>query len=308
MASARQTTTGANGTYSFTGVPYGLAYQLVAHDPAAAFPDQALQGIALIPNDTKVIDLNLQVPVTPVGPKLADLALPVGPARHVASDPTTGRVFVSAADEVITFDHDGNQLTRFQSQWGADGLTISGSKLYVNQSTVGSVSTIDIPTLTLGGSFTVGLTDGQLAVAANKLVYTTGNDQWVTLTTQDLTTHVVTTVSGGNFYVPNLSAVAGSANLVITDGGSFSYVVDAATATVVTGGVYTDFQIGIATARAHVVGQRHRAQPHEPDRHRCAVPGGRIRNACVRSGERRRADPRSQRRARRHPQGEPPAP
>jgi YVTN family beta-propeller protein len=193
---ARHATTGEDGGYRFESLPYGRDWNLAVHDPAGSGPDLSLPAIELIPNQTKTLDVDLAAPAAGAGAEVARVRLASGAARQVVADPVSGLVFASTGDEVVAIDRDGRVRARIQSQWGAQGLALSGSTLYVNLRPAGAISVIDTTTLNVTGTIPTGMpTSGELAFAAGRLFFT-GNDQWVQMVGLDPVTRSTVNVPG----------------------------------------------------------------------------------------------------------------
>lgn len=240
LPTARTTTSGANGTYTFAGLPYGNDYRLSAHDPSGVLPDRFVGGLTEVPNGTITVNMNLGASPTGPGSTIATSSLSAT-AREVAVDPTSAQVFVSAGDEVDVFDHDGQPVGRIHGMWGADGLVVDGDALYVNLRTAGRIARIHVPTLTVETTWPTGHpTTGSLAAVSGRLWFTNGDNQWVAgLTSLDPATGTLVDSNPGSMYAPRLRSIPGSSLLYATDYGSSpprAYILDAANAqaTVVT--------------------------------------------------------------------------
>ncbi len=215
LSSPETTASSTGGSYAFADLGYGTTYTLTVHDPNGTEPDQVLPGITVTPNNT--ISLSLQVGPLPAanGAVLARQGLGGAPTRLVV-DPTTGRVFVSAGNEVDAFDANGNLLAHVQGQTGAAGLAIGGSTLYVDLPTAGAIDEIDIPSLTLVGALPVANLDagGYLAYATNRLFYVTLTGVVPSLNAMDPVAHTVTSLT--NWSGTAIGPVSDASNLLLS--------------------------------------------------------------------------------------------
>lgn len=174
LASSRTTTSGTDGSYTFTGVPFGLDYRVAVHDPTSHHGDQVVHVPQLLPNGTTPLDIQLSDLSPLSGPKLRQATLP-GQAKAMAVDDASGRMFVTANDDVLAFDRDGVLLARFADQPGADQLAIGDGSLFVNLATSHRVVRIDIASLTPSGSWDVPSYGGALAFAGGVVWFSSGN-------------------------------------------------------------------------------------------------------------------------------------
>ena len=213
LTTARTTTSGATGQYSFTGVPYGTTYSLLAHDPAAGAPDQTTSNITLVPNLTSTLNIDLQAPSVPAGWKVATSALPAGQVRDALVEPVTGRLFVSNGDEVDVLDRNGALLSRIQGIWGANALTVGGGSVYVGSASASRVTRINPSTMASTASWPLNApTNGSIAYAGGRIFFTNGNDQWTSIAQLDLSTGAVSSAGSGSLYVPRMRSIEGDPN------------------------------------------------------------------------------------------------
>lgn len=214
LATPMTTTSASNGAYQFANVPYGDTYELTVHDPTGANPDFAVGPITLVPNETKVLDLDLATPPAS-GPVLARVGLPAGTVRDLVVEPVTGRVFVTVGDELVVYDADGRQLARRTGLTGAEDMTLGGGALFVSCETIASIVRFDPATLEETGRWPLGsTTNGAVAYAAGRLWFVKGNDQWTTVSSLDPATGSIVAHSG-SVYVPRLRSVDGDPNLLL---------------------------------------------------------------------------------------------
>ena len=85
LADPVSTVSAGDGSYAFSGVPYGATYTLEAHDPAGVYPDQVMAGLTLTPNDTTTPDVTLRTTQSGPGAVLATRTLP-GTACDISVD------------------------------------------------------------------------------------------------------------------------------------------------------------------------------------------------------------------------------
>jgi hypothetical protein len=107
-------------------------------------------------------------------------------------DDVNQHVFVSSpsVNTIAVYDFDGQLVTTIPNIGGASGMVISGSSLYVAESTVGSVEAINLATLADSGPLATGLADPtRLVFAAGRL--------WTTTTGPDGQSDLLTSVTLG---------------------------------------------------------------------------------------------------------------
>jgi hypothetical protein len=210
----RTATADAGGVWAFDGVPTGSRVDLtVTKGPwRRTWPDQVLSGTGPWRYDA---DLRAASAPTP----RRQVELPPGTVRRVLRDPATGRILVAVGDEVVAFDADGRQVARIPGLWTASDLQVVGTTLYVLGARSGTISVIDLPTMTRTRSVQVPrLTTGSLAIAGGRAYVGDDDNQWMGLAAVDLTTGAATEGCACNLHTPTVVAVDGAPNRLVTSG------------------------------------------------------------------------------------------
>ena len=128
---------------------------------------------------------------TPAGAATTSTTLPFAEVRDLLVDPATGRVFVSGDDGVAVHEADGSPVTTLGGLGGAAGLDIEGDRLYVAETGEGSISAIDLATLTTSSTWPVGDLQHGIVVQDGTAWFLGGPGLPTTLSSVDLDTGVV---------------------------------------------------------------------------------------------------------------------
>lgn len=158
-----------------------------------AFVIALVATTAVVPMTAAVAGVGTSVPLGAIG------------FRSIAVDDVNSHVFVSGstANEVLVFDFSGDLVGTIPNVFGAGGMVVHGSSLYVVERNVGAVEAIDLATLVDKGPVATGLSlPSGLAFAGGKL-WTGVNGQygWAQLASVGLDGTV--TVFPDNYYDPD---------------------------------------------------------------------------------------------------------
>ena len=230
LGAPRSTTSASDGSYTFAGAPTGSGFTLTVHDPSAAAPDQVIRNLAVSPNATTTLDVDLSRPRAD-GSELADTDLGSAAVRDLLVDPTTGRIVVATGDEVDVLDAEGRLLTRIREMAGARALSRDGGSVYVGLTDAARIVRIDLATMAVTGSWPVGRpTTGDIAASGGKVWFVDGDDQWTRLRSLDPATGAVSAATAERYFVPQLRSVTGSSDRFLAGDFNETSLIDGASA------------------------------------------------------------------------------
>jgi hypothetical protein len=149
-------------------------------------------------------------------PATASASTDLGPVSFgtIVVDDATQDAFVSSpsANAVYEFDSNGNLIATVPNVYGAWGMTINGSYLYVAESTAGAIVRIDLTAATLSPqTIATGLNGPNWLVLTGGELWSTqdvNEGQSDTLVSIDPNTGVTTTLPG-TYYEPDLAVSPG---------------------------------------------------------------------------------------------------
>ncbi|MGI8684855.1 MAG: fibronectin type III domain-containing protein [Acidimicrobiales bacterium] len=156
--------------------------------------------------------------IAPAGAAPGGTPFTMTTVRSTAVDPVTGRVFVAGDDKVVVFNGDGSLATTIPNVYGAGGMFVVGSDLWVSETTAGAIARIDIATSTLAQTFSVGMpVEAGLVVLGGSVWFTTPGaspSSYTALATLDPATGTVVS-RGGSFYSAFIRTIPGVANRLL---------------------------------------------------------------------------------------------
>lgn len=206
------TTTGEDGTYEIAQVPATVHVDIRVSTGASVhtFTDRTLTGSGPWRFD---VDLD-RPPASSLEQRR--LALPPGPVRRVAHDPSTGRTFVAVGDAIVVADADGRFVEQIEGMWTVHDLQVVDDRLFAMLRWAGTVVALDTSSLEVVDTWPVRRTStGSLAVVGDLLRFVAGDYGPAPLGAIDLRTGAVT--SGGLArHSANVVAVGGSSDTIVS--------------------------------------------------------------------------------------------
>lgn len=216
---------GTSRTYGSTGISatdpasswrssgQRLRFRLVRASGVLALAVSLLVALALAGPADALSAARRAPRTTPTGTSVSLGAIGFG---SIVADSANGHVFVSGptANVVDVFDLNGNMVTSIPSQYGAFGMVIHGSTLYVVQSTAGAIEQINLTTFADEGPLATGLVSPRwLAYAGGELWTAVSGTFGYSLTSVSLT-GVVTNFPSPMYYGADLASSPGAPDML----------------------------------------------------------------------------------------------